>query len=124
MEVRGEGSEVPWIAQIHELQAAASGASCDVSIQVALYYRPEDLPEGLRQAPPHCGSCSQPVSDCCAWPADPVLRAQAFHGRQEVFSSKHTGWFTASSLEGKCRVYSLRAYQVSSSCAFWLGLSL
>ena len=66
MEVRGEGSEVPWVARIHNLQAAASGASCDVSIQVTWYYRPEDLPEGLRQARSHCGSCAQPVSACCA----------------------------------------------------------
>ena len=38
--------------------------------------------------------------------------AQAFHGQKELFKSEHCDWCFASTIESKCRVHSLQAYQV------------
>ena len=39
---------------------------------------------------------------------------QQFHGEKELFKSEHLDWCLAVTIEGKCHVHSLRAYQVSS----------
>ena len=41
-----------------------------------------------------------------------LLNAQQFHGEKELFKSDHLDWCLAVTLEGKCQVHSLRAYQV------------
>lgn len=40
---------------------------------------------------------------------------QAFHGERELFRSDHTDWALASTIQNKCRVHNLKAYQVMSS---------
>ncbi len=40
------------------------------------------------------------------------MAAQAFHGQKELFKSEHCDWCFASTIESKCRVHSLQAYQV------------
>jgi hypothetical protein len=37
---------------------------------------------------------------------------QAFHGERELFRSDHTDWALASTIQNKCRVHNLKAYQV------------
>lgn len=37
---------------------------------------------------------------------------QPFHGRQELFKSEHMDTCLASTIQGKCRVHTLAAYQV------------
>ena len=39
---------------------------------------------------------------------------QAFHGERELFRSDHTDWALASTIQNKCRVHNLKAYQVMS----------
>ena len=41
-----------------------------------------------------------------------MLTTQAFHGQKELFKSEHCDWCFASTIESKCRVHSLQAYQV------------
>ena len=46
--MRGQGSAVPFIGQIREIEAPASGKSREVNVQVAWFYRPEEAQGGRK----------------------------------------------------------------------------
>jgi len=54
-----------------------------VKVQMAWFYRPEEAQGGRK----------------------------AFHGERELFRSDHTDWALASTIQNKCRVHNLKAYQ-------------
>ena len=65
-----------------------------------------------RSAPPACRS-ALPESPDSAITADSWLCAvQQFHGEKELFKSEHLDPIAASTMTGKCRVLTLRQYQV------------
>lgn len=51
--VRGDGSPVPFIGQIRDIEVAASGKSREVNMHVAWFYRPEEA-QGGRKARCSC----------------------------------------------------------------------
>ena len=48
--VRGDGSPVPFIGQIRDIEVAASGKSREVNMHVAWFYRPEEAQGGRKAA--------------------------------------------------------------------------
>ena len=81
--MRGQGSTVPFIGQIREIEAPASGKSREVNVQVAWFYRPEEA-QGGRKARCCYGIAGLKVSVSakCTRPADPVLHDAAISWRK------------------------------------------
>jgi len=132
IQVRGEASAVPFIGQIRDVEARSSGKRREVHVLVAWFYRPEEaqggrkarpafavLPArlqpggmgGARRAPRRSAGRPAPVR----MPLTQRARRQAFHGEKELFKSEHLDWCMATTIEGRCQVHSLRAYQVRAA---------
>lgn len=63
------------------------------------------------------GTAQRQLEWCCEAerrrpPLHALLFTQAFHGERELFRSEHLDWALASTIQSKCRVHSLKAYQV------------
>jgi hypothetical protein len=134
IQVRGEASAVPFIGQIRDVEARLSGKRREVHVLVAWFYRPEEAQGGRKARPaftvlPRALSLAVWVahgSPASAAPAallpvtarpTPRGRRQAFHGEKELFKSEHLDWCMATTIEGRCQVHSLRAYQVRGAAA-------
>lgn len=83
--MRGQGSAVPFIGQIREIEAPASGKSREVNVQVAWFYRPEEAQGGRKVR--RCFGIAGPklsVSLKGTRPADPVLHGAAIPWRKRA----------------------------------------